>query len=62
MDERNSTTDLAEGPSRSDHSSDEAWSPGTVVTDEERWRAGLQNEIRPLVERCRRLRDRGLLD
>jgi hypothetical protein len=62
MDER-TTTDLAEGPLHgSDRSRDPIWTPRTVVTEEERWRAGLQNEIRPLVERCRRLRDRGLLD
>jgi hypothetical protein len=63
MDERNTATDLAEGPlHRSDRSRDPIWTPRTVVTEEERWRAGLHDEIRPLVERCQRLRDRGLLD
>ena len=63
MEERNTASDLDEGPiNGADHSSDPAWTPGTVVTEEEHWRAGLQNEIRPIVERCRRLRDRGLLD
>jgi hypothetical protein len=64
MNERDTaTTRMAEGPRRrNDPATDPTWTPGTLVTEEERWTAGLRNEVRPLVERCRRLRDRGLLD
>jgi hypothetical protein len=39
----------------------DAWAP-IVLDDERHYRQQLAEEIRPLVEACRRLRDRGLLD
>jgi len=40
---------------------DEMWAPA-VVADERRYRERLHDDVRPLVDACRRLRERGLLD
>ena len=49
---------LDRDPSPADES---AWHP-IDLDEERRYRRQLAEEVRPLVEACRRLRDRGLLD